>query len=223
MGQKVHPKIIRLNTTQNWQSRWFVKRADFAKTLREDERIREFARKRFLTAGVDSIEIERTNNADINLIIRTTRPGMIIGRAGGGIEELKKRLKCEIGVSKNVKVTIEEVKNPNLSAQVWATTIAEQIEKRVSHRRALKQALDNVMEAGARGVRVCIKGRLGGAEIARTEWQYRGALPLHTLRSDIDYGFATAYTTYGTIGIKVWINKGEIFADVKPKEPKDKE
>ena len=187
---------------------------DFPKTLQEDAKVREFLRKRFIAAGVDSIEIERYND-DLTVIIKTTRPGMIIGRGGGGIEELKKQLKRDLKVKNNIKVNIEEVKNANLSAQVWATTIAEQLEKRVSHRRAIKQTVENVMEAGAKGVRVCIKGRLGGAEIARTEWLYKGALPLHTLRADIDYGTATAFTTYGTIGIKVWINKGIKFEDGK--------
>jgi len=214
MGQKVNPKVIRLNTTLNWQSRWMAFGKDFPKTLQEDAKVREFLRKRFIAAGVDSIEIERYND-DLTVIIKTTRPGMIIGRGGGGIEELKKQLKRDLKVKNNIKVNIEEVKNANLSAQVWATTIAEQLEKRVSHRRAIKQTVENVMEAGAKGVRVCIKGRLGGAEIARTEWLYKGALPLHTLRADIDYGTATAFTTYGTIGIKVWINKGIKFEDGK--------
>jgi small subunit ribosomal protein S3 len=217
MGQKVNPKVIRLNTTVNWQSRWIVRGRDFSKTLQEDTIIREFLKKKLIAAGVDSIEIERYND-DITVIIKTTRPGMIIGRGGGGIEEIKKQLRKNLKVKKNVKINIEEVKNANLAAQVWATTIAEQLEKRVSHRRAIKQAVENIMEAGGKGVRICVKGRLGGAEIARTEWLYKGSLPLHTLRADIDYGTATAYTTYGTIGVKVWINRGLKFEDKNSKK-----
>lgn len=208
MGQKVNPKVIRLNTTFPWQSRWLARKKEFARALQEDTRIREFVWKRYPQAGVDKVEIERYNDA-ITLIIRTTRPGMIIGRAGGGVEDMKKQLKQQLKLTKDLKVNIEEVKQANLSAQVWASTIAEQILKRISHRRAMKQAVDTIMESGAKGVRVAVKGRLGGAEIARVERLYKGALPLHTLRNNIDYGSATAMTTYGTIGIKVWINLGE--------------
>jgi len=215
MGQKINPKVLRLGITDQWRSRWLV-RHNFAKTLQEDVKIREHILKQYRKAGVDRVEIERFNDALV-VIIKTTKPGIIIGRAGGGIEELKKKLKQQLNIKSNLRVNIEEYKQVNLSAQVWAESIADQIEKRVSHRKALKQALEQIMEAGAEGVKIRVKGRLGGAEIARDEWLYRGSLPLHTLRSDIDYGDATAFTTYGTIGVKVWINKGLKF-EKKPVE-----
>ncbi|MBI4054437.1 MAG: 30S ribosomal protein S3 [Candidatus Doudnabacteria bacterium] len=211
MGQKINPKVLRLGITDQWRSRW-ISRGNFAKVLKEDVLIREFIFRHHRKSGVDRVEIERFND-ELLIIIKTTKPGVLIGRAGGGIEELKKKLKKELGLKGNPKINIEEVKHVNLSAQVWAESIADQIEKRVSHRKLMKQALDQITDAGAKGVKIKIKGRLGGSEIARDEWLYRGSLPLHTLRSDIDYGDATAYTTYGTIGVKVWINKGEKFQE----------
>jgi small subunit ribosomal protein S3 len=210
MGQKINPKALRISITDDWRSRWMSKR-NFAKTLQEDVKIREFVLAQSKKAGVDRVEIERYNDAVV-IIIKTTKPGMLIGRAGGGIEELKKKLKDKLKLKQNFKINIEEVKQINLSAQVWADGITEQLEKRVSHRRLMKQTVEQIMEAGAKGVKVAIKGRLGGAEIARSEYLYKGSLPLHTLRANIDYGEATAFTTYGTIGVKVWINKGEVFA-----------
>lgn len=210
MGQKINPKVLRINITDNWRSRWFSSRQNLPKILQEDVKIREFILKNYRKAGVDRVEIERFSDS-MSIIIKTTKPGVLIGRAGGGIEEMKKKLVASLGIKAGFKVNVEEVKNVNLSAQVWSDNIAEQIEKRISHRRALKQAIDQIMEAGAQGVKVQVKGRLGGAEIARTEWLYKGSLPLHTFRSNIDYGDATAFTTYGTVGIKVWINKGEVF------------
>lgn len=221
MGQKINPKALRINITDGWRSRWLSKRG-FAKTLQEDVVIRKFILDNYKKAGIDRVEIERFNDST-TILIKTTKPGMLIGRAGGGIEDLKKKIKQSLNLKTNFKVNIEEVKQPNLSAQVWADNIAEQIEKRVSHRRALKQTADQVMDAGARGVKVMIKGRLGGAEIAREERIYKGSLPLHTLRSNIDYGDSTAFTTYGTIGIKVWINKGEVFSSrgARPQDGQD--
>jgi len=213
MGHKINPKVLRLGITDHWRSRWLSKHA-FAKTLQEDVKIRDFVLKRTKKAGVDRVEIERFNE-DLVIIIKTTKPGMIIGRAGGGIEELKKNLKDFLGLKKNLKINIEEIRQVNLSSQVWADSIADQLERRISHRKALKQSIEQVMEAGAKGVRIRIQGRLGGAEIARDEWLSKGSIPLHTLRARIDYGDATAFTTYGTIGIKVWINKGEVFKDQK--------
>lgn len=210
MGQKINPKALRINITDHWRSRWIAKDRKFARTLEEDVKIRDYILKRYKRAGVDRVEIERFRDQTV-IIIKTTKPGMLIGRAGGGIEELKKKLKADMKLKSDFKVNVEEVKRVNLSSQVWADGIAEQIEKRVSHRRLIKQTIDQVMDAGARGVRVSIRGRLGGAEIAREERLTRGSLPLHTLRADIDYGDSTAFTTYGTIGIKVWINRGEIF------------
>lgn len=222
MGHKINPKVLRLGITDHWRSRWLSKHA-FAKTLQEDVKIRDFVLKRTRKAGVDRVEIERFNE-DLVIIIKTTKPGMIIGRAGGGIEELKANLKDYLGLKKNLKINIEEIRQVNLSSQVWADSIADQLERRISHRKALKQTIEQVMEAGAKGVRVRVQGRLGGAEIARDEWLSKGSIPLHTLRSRIDYGDSTAFTTYGTIGVKVWINKGEVFKDqktpdfTKPKE-----
>ncbi|MCL5436182.1 MAG: 30S ribosomal protein S3 [Patescibacteria group bacterium] len=211
MGHKINPKVLRLGITDHWRSRWLSRHA-FPKTLQEDVKIREFVLSKTRKAGVDRVEIERFNE-DMVVIIKTTKPGMIIGRAGGGIEELKKELKDRLKLKKNLKINIEEIKQVNLSAQVWADSIADQLEKRISHRKALKQAIEQIMEAGAKGVRIRIQGRLGGAEIARAEWLYRGSIPLHTLRAHIDYGDSTAFTTYGTIGVKVWINKGEVFKE----------
>lgn len=215
MGQKINPKVLRLGITDQWRSRW-LSRQNFPKTLKEDTEIRGFIFKNYRRAGIDRVEIERFNDS-LSIIIKTTKPGILIGRAGGGIEEMKKKLKNSLGIKTNFRVNIEEVKQINLSAKVWAESIADQIEKRISHRKALKQALEQIMDAGAEGVKIRIKGRLGGAEIARDEWLYRGSLPLHTFRSDIDYGDATAFTTYGTIGVKVWINKGQKF-EKKPEE-----
>ena len=178
--------------------------------MREDSTIRDFVSKKIQKAGVVRIDIERLNQ-EINIIIHSTRPGMIIGKGGVGIEDLKKELKGMLKTKSTVKVTIEESKNINLESQVWSDTLAEQIEKRMSYRRAIKGAIEHIMDAGAIGVKISISGRLGGAEIARTEWLYKGKLPLHTLRANIDFARSTAYTTYGTVGVKVWINKGEVF------------
>ena len=215
MGQKINPKALRINITDVWRSRWFS-RQRFAQTLEEDVKIRDFVLKNYRKSGIDRVEIERFNE-DLTIIVKTTKPGMLIGRAGGGIEEMKKKLKERLKLTKNFRLNIEEVKAVNLSAQVWSDNIADQIEKRISNRRAMKTAIDQITEAGAKGVKIKIKGRLGGSEIARDEWLYKGSLPLHTLRSEIDYGESTAFTTYGTIGIKVWINKGEVFKSEKLK------
>ncbi|OGE81654.1 MAG: 30S ribosomal protein S3 [Candidatus Doudnabacteria bacterium RIFCSPHIGHO2_01_FULL_43_23] len=214
MGRKINPKALRINITDVWRSRWMSK-FGYAKTLKEDVMLREYIIKNYRVAGIDRVEIERFND-QLTIIIKTTKPGILIGRAGGGIEDMKKKLKDQFKLSKNFKINIEEVKNIGLAAQVWANNAADQLEKRFPHRRILKQTLEQVMEAGAKGVRMAIKGRLGGAEIARTEKLYKGSLPLHTFRTHIDYGEATAFTTYGTIGIKVWINQGEVFKGVKP-------
>lgn len=210
MGHKVDPTSLRIKITDTWKSRWFARGKVFAKTLEQDSAIRKFILKRFAKAGIVRIDIERLNQ-EINVIVTATRPGMIIGKGGIAIEDLKKQMKKELQIKDNLKITIEESRQINLEAQVWANTIAEQIEKRMAFRRALKAALDQIMESGAVGVKISISGRLGGAEIARTEWLYRGKLPLHTLRAKIDFAKATAYTTYGTVGVKVWVNKGEIF------------
>ncbi len=212
MGHKVNPQSFRIKITDTWKSRWFARGKKFSDTLREDNLIRDAVVKKMSRSGLVRVDIERLNK-EINVIIFSTRPGMIIGKGGVGIEELKKQLKKMLKIKNDLKVTIEESKNINLESQVWASTLAEQIEKRMSFRRIVKNALEQIMDAGAQGVKIAVSGRLGGAEIARTEWLYRGKLPLHTLRANIDFARATAFTTYGTVGIKVWINKGEIFGN----------
>ncbi|OGE76242.1 MAG: 30S ribosomal protein S3 [Candidatus Doudnabacteria bacterium RIFCSPHIGHO2_02_FULL_48_21] len=214
MGHKVNPNSIRLKITNTWKSRWFARGKKFADTLREDNLIRDMVIKKMAKAGLVRVDIERTGR-EINVIIHSTRPGMIIGKGGVGIEELKKQIKNALKIKTEFKITIEESKNINIEAQVWASTLAEQIEKRMSFRRIVKNALEQIMDAGALGVKIAVSGRLGGAEIARTEWLYRGKLPLHTLRANIDFARATAFTTYGTVGVKVWINKGEVFGNGK--------
>ena len=203
---------MRIKITDTWKSRWFAKSGrKFSDTLREDNLIRDFILKKIAKSGVVRVDIERTGR-EMNVIIHSTRPGMIIGKGGVGIEDLKKEIKKKLRIKSELKITIEESKNINLEAQVWANTLAEQIEKRMAFRRLIKNALEQIMDAGALGVKVAMSGRLGGAEIARTEWLYRGKLPLHTLRANIDFARATAFTTYGTVGVKVWINKGEVFS-----------
>jgi small subunit ribosomal protein S3 len=181
--------------------------------LHEDIKIREYLEKHLRKAGLSRIDIERLNDGTITIVVHTTKPGLIIGKGGAGIEELKKRVKQQLKIKSELKVNIEEIKDRdiNLQAQVIANGIAEQIERRVAFRRLMKQALEQVMQAGAKGVKVAIGGRLNGAEIARTEHLSSGKIPLHTLRADIDFAKATAYTTYGTIGVKVWIYRGDVF------------
>lgn len=210
VGHKVNPTSMRIKITDTWKSRWFARGRKFSETLKEDSRLRELVWKKFGKAGIVRIDVERLNQ-EINVIIHSTRPGMIIGKGGLGIEEFKKQIKKELKLKNELKLTIEESKSFNLEAQVWATTLAEQMEKRMAFRRAMKTAIEQIMDAGAVGVKIAISGRLGGAEIARTEWLYKGKLPLHTLRANIDFAKATAFTTYGTVGIKIWINKGEVF------------
>ncbi len=212
MGNKINPTSFRLKVTDTWKSKWYSK-ANFVDQLKEDVRIREYLEKHLRKAGLSRIDIERLNDGTITIIIRTTKPGLIIGKGGAGIEELKKRVKQQLKIKSELKVNIEEIRDVNLHAQVIANGIAEQIERRVAFRRLMKQALEQVMQAGAKGVKVAIGGRLNGAEIARTEHLSSGKIPLHTLRADIDYAKATAHTTYGTIGIKVWIYRGDVFAN----------
>ncbi len=210
MGHKISPTSLRMGITETWKSKWFSKN-NFAKTLREDVEIREFLMEQLKRSGIVRIDIERLNDGAITVIIKSTKPGVIIGKGGNGIEDLKKKLKTKVGIKRDLKINIEEVRDINLQAPVIAQNIAESLEKRVSYRRLMKQSIEQIMNAGAKGVKIAIGGRLGGAEIARTEWLANGKLPLHTLRANIDFARSTAFTTYGTIGIKVWINKGEIF------------
>ncbi len=216
MGHKVHPFIFRLGTVTNWKSRWFNKKR-YKDLLEQDLKIRRFIEKKLNKAGVESVEIERSANF-INIIVKTARPGLVIGRGGSGVEELKQEAKNLIQkgdpelAKTEIRLEIEEVKQPTSRARIVAMDIATQIEKRFPFRRAMKQALEKIMANNeVKGAKVMVKGRLNGAEIARKEWIKKGRLPLQTLRSDIDYAEATAYTTYGTIGIKIWIYKGEVF------------
>jgi small subunit ribosomal protein S3 len=206
MGQKVHPYGFRLGVTKTWRSRWFAK-GDYAKLLFEDLELKESLRDRLKSAGVSAIEVDRPGNK-LRITIRTSRPGIIIGRKGAEIEKLKQDLAKKTG--REVFIDIQEVHKPELDAQLVAESIALQLEKRVAFRRAMRKAVDSALRFGCKGIKVRVSGRLNGAEIARSEWYLQGQLPLHTLRADIEYGFAQAYTTYGVIGIKCWIYKGEI-------------
>lgn len=217
MGNKINPISFRLKITDTWKSKWFSK-SNYVELLREDVRIREYLETHLRKAGLSRIDIERKGDGTITVIIYTAKSGMVIGKGGAGIEELKKKLKTKLGIKKEVRVNIEPVNDVNMHAQVIANNIAEQIEKRVAFRRLMKQTLESVMQAGAKGVKVTIGGRLNGAEIARSEHLSAGKIPLHTLRANIDYAQATAHTTYGTIGIKVWIYKGDIF-ETKESKP----
>lgn len=210
MGHKINPVSIRLKITDTWKSRWFSK-GHYRDLLREDIKIREYLEKHLKKAGLVRIDIERTGDGTITVIVKTTKPGLIIGKGGTGIEDLKKKVKLALKIKKELKITIEEVRDINLQALVVANGISEQIEKRVAFRRLMKQSLEQVMNAGAKGVKVAIGGRLNGAEIARTEHLSLGKIPLHTLRANIDFARSTAFTTYGTVGIKVWIYKGDMF------------
>src|SRR5271165_2202120 len=206
MGQKVHPYGFRLGFNKPWRSRWFAKHG-FSKLLQEDVELRRNLTERLQSAGVSSIEVDRPGNK-LRVTIRTSRPGIIIGRKGAEIEKLKQELARR--TKREVFIDIQEVHKPELDAQLVSESIALQLEKRVAFRRAMRKAVDSALRFGCKGIKVRVSGRLNGAEIARSEWYLQGQLPLHTLRADIDYGFTEAYTTYGVIGIKVWIYKGEI-------------
>ncbi len=210
MGHKVNPTSLRLQITDTWKSKWFSS-SKYADLLREDVSIRQYLEKLLKRSGLVRIDIERSNAGALSIIIKTTKPGLIIGKGGAGIEDLKKKLVSQLKLKTDVRINIEEVRDIALQAQVIANGIVEQLEKRVAFRKLMKQTLEQVMNAGARGVKVAIGGRLNGAEIARTEHLAAGKIPLHTLRSEIDFARSTAFTTYGTIGVKVWIYKGDIF------------
>jgi len=212
MGQKVNPHGLRVGVIKGWDSKWYAKDEDFGDLLVEDYNIRKFLKKKLYDAGVSRLEIER-DNAKVRVNVYCAKPGMIIGRNGEAIEAL--RAEVEKLTSKPVLLNAIAVKEPDLNAQLVAENIAQQLERRVSFRRALKQAIGGTMKLGAKGIKTSVSGRLGGAEIARTEQYHEGTIPLQTLRADIDYGFAEAHTTYGVIGVKVWIYKGEVLADTK--------
>ena len=206
MGQKVHPVGFRLGYTQDWRSRWFATR-DYADLLHEDIALREMIRRRFHHAGVSRVEIERAANK-LKVDIHTARPGIVIGRNGAEVDRLKKDIESQ--TSREVYVNIQEVHRPELDAQLIAENIALQLQRRVAFRRAMRRAVETAMRFGAEGIKVRCAGRLGGLEISRSEWYLQGKLPLHTLRADIDYGFAESRTTYGQIGVKVWVYRGQI-------------
>ena len=213
MGQKVNPHGLRVGVIKGWDTRWYADKKAFSDYLVEDKKIRTFVKKECFSAGVSNIEIERKSDDKTLVVINAGKPGIIIGRQGAGIEDLKKKLQKLF--NRNFFVDIREIRTPDLSAQLVAESIAAQLEKRISFRRAMKQAMMRTMKAGAKGIKTQVSGRLGGAEIARVEHYHEGTIPLQTLRADIDYGFAEATTTYGRIGCKVWIFKGEILTAKK--------
>ncbi|MBO7292663.1 MAG: 30S ribosomal protein S3 [Clostridia bacterium] len=210
MGQKVNPHGLRVGVIKNWDSRWFVSDEEFGDTLVSDYNIREYLKKKLQAAGCPKFEIER-DRSRVRVFVHCAKPGMVIGR--GGVEIEKLRVELEAMVGRPVIVNVVEIRNPDLNAQLVAESIAAQLEKRTSFRRAMKQAIGRTMRLGAKGIKVSCSGRLGGAEIARTEHYHEGTIPLQTLRADIEYGFWEANTTYGKIGIKVWVYKGEVLAE----------
>jgi len=212
MGQKVNPNGFRVGVIKDWNSRWFTKDNVFGDTLVEDYNLRKYLKKTLYQAGIPKIEIER-DASRVSIHIHCAKPGMVIGRNGSEIEKLRK--KCQKMLGKPVVINIVEVKNPDLDATLVAENIAAQLEKRVSFRRALKMSIGRAMKLGAKGIKTQVSGRLGGAEIARTEHYHEGTIPLQTIRADIDYGFAEANTTYGRIGVKVWLYKGEVLHDAR--------
>lgn len=212
MGQKVHPKGLRIGVIKDWDAKWYADK-DFSNLLIEDIKLRRYIKKRLFAAGVSKVEIERAANR-VKVTIHTAKPGIVIGRGGTEVEALRKELERQTG--KQVSVNIAEIKVAEMDAQLVAENVAAQLAKRVSFRRAMKQAVSRTMRVGAQGIKIACAGRLAGAEIARTEWYNEGKVPLHTLRADIDYGFAEADTTYGKIGVKVWIYKGEVLPEAKP-------
>lgn len=207
MGQKVNPHGLRVGVIKDWDSKWYADKKDFGDLLVEDNKIRVYIKKKLYTAGISKVEIERAANK-VKITIYTAKPGMVIGRGGAGVEELRAEL--EKLTKKSVVINVEEVKNEDLDAQLVAESIAESLERRVTFRRAMKQAIQRTMRAGSKGIKTAVSGRLGGADMARTEGYSEGTIPLQTLRADIDYGFAEADTTYGKLGVKVWLYKGEV-------------
>ncbi|HHU69493.1 MAG TPA: 30S ribosomal protein S3 [Thermoanaerobacterales bacterium] len=214
MGQKVNPHGLRLGIVKDWNAKWYADK-NFSEFLLEDQKIRKHVKDKLYTSGISKIEIERAANR-IRVTIYTSKPGMVIGKGGTGVEELKNEL--EAITEKQVQINVMEVKVPELDAQLISENIAAQLEKRISFRRAMKQSISRAMRAGAKGIKTLVSGRLGGAEIARSEGYSEGTIPLQTLRADIDYGFAEAHTTYGRLGVKVWVYKGDVLPEVKKEE-----
>lgn len=221
MGQKVNPHGLRVGVIKDWDSKWYAGKKNFADLLVEDNNIRKYVKKKLYTAGISKIEIERAANR-VKVSIHTAKPGMVIGRGGAGVEEL--RAEIEKLTNKSVVINVEEIKNQDLDAQIVAEAIAESLERRVAFRRAMKQAIQRTMRQGALGIKTSVSGRLGGADMARTEGYSEGTIPLQTLRADIDYGFAEADTTYGKLGVKVWLYKGEVLPELREdsrRKPRD--
>ncbi|MDO5714062.1 MAG: 30S ribosomal protein S3 [Tissierellia bacterium] len=211
MGQKVNPKGLRVGIIKDWDSKWYADKKNFGDLLLEDNQIRTYVKKELYQAGISNIQIERAANK-VKITIHTGKPGMVIGRGGAGVEELRTKLEKMTG--KSVVVNVEEIKVPDLNAQLVAENIASQLERRISFRRAMKQSIQRTMRLGAKGIKTSVAGRLGGADMARTEGYSEGTIPLQTLRADIDYGFAEADTTYGKLGVKVWLYKGEVLPEI---------
>ena len=220
MGQKVNPHGMRVGIIKDWDSKWYADKKNFADNLIEDHKIREFLKKKLYSANVSKIEIERAAEDKVRIIVFTAKPGYVIGKGGAEIEKLKKDVQKI--TNKNIIIDIKEIKRPDRDSQLVAESIALSLENRVSFRRALKQAMSRTMKAGALGIKASVGGRLGGADIARREFYSEGTIPLQTLRADIDYGFAEADTTYGKLGVKVWIYKGEVLPAKKNKEGSEK-
>lgn len=216
MGQKVNPHGLRVGIIKDWDSKWYAGKKDFGDLLLEDRKIRDYLKTNLFESGISKIEIERAANK-VKVSIYTAKPGMVIGRGGAGVEELRKKLENKTG--KSIILNVEEIKNPDLDAQLLAENIADQLERRIAFRRAMKQTISRVRRLGVEGIRTQVAGRVGGADMARTEGYSEGTIPLQTLRADIDYGFAEADTTYGKIGVKVWLYKGEVLPEIAP-EPR---
>ncbi|PIE74317.1 MAG: 30S ribosomal protein S3 [Deltaproteobacteria bacterium] len=219
MGQKVHPTSLRLGINQNWRSRWFPSKANLGDNIAEDNKIRMYLKKRLYYAGISDIIIERTTKK-VKTTLLASKPGVIIGKKGAEIEKLKEDVSKL--VKKDVTINIKEERKPQISAQLAAENIATQLERRVAFRRAMKKVMQASLKGGAKGIKAQVSGRLGGAEMARTEWYLEGRVPLHTLRAKVEYGYAQAHTTYGNIGVKVWIFKGEVLASGVSSEEKKK-
>lgn len=212
MGQKVHPHGMRVGVIKNWSSTWYANSKDFAKFVVEDNKIRKELKKELYQARISDMIIERTNS-EVRVTLHTAKPGLVIGKNGAQLEELKKKLQKELG--REISINVVEIRKPDLDSQVVAETVAASLEKRMSFRKAMKQAIQKTRKAGAKGIKIAVSGRLGGAEMARTEFYSEGTVPLQTIRADIDYGFAEADTTYGKLGVKVLIYKGEILGNKK--------
>ena len=220
MGQKVSPHGLRVGVIKDWNSKWYADKNNFADYLIEDNKVREYVKKKLYVAGVSKVVLERQAENKVKVIVLTAKPGMVIGRSGNGIDELKAELEKMTG--KTVVIEIKEVKRPELDAQLTAESVAQALERRVAFRRAMKQAIGRTMKAGAKGIKIMVSGRVGGAEIARSEMYSEGNVSLHTLRADIDYALAEADTTFGKLGVKVWINHGEILdGGLKPAIPEE--